>query len=492
MIARYALFLVAIGFSLGALSRSLFVYDVVALGFVAILVTIFIIAWAITRFNAYAFATILLISALAGSGRAVLAIESLPSTFAPLVGSEVSFEGRVATEPDIRETSQRITVRVENTGEVTRLLAVVPSYPQVAYGEYVRVSGRLELPEPFDTENGREFRYDRHLAKDGVLLIMPRASIESFAPPSAWDAYTFGLLYQLKAVFMDGVEAALPEPSAALAEGILVGGKQGLGKELLDVFTIAGLVHVVVLSGYNIMLVARGFLTVFGKGRRTGQVAAGVAILLFVLMAGAGSASIRAGLMAGLALFARATGRTYDALRALAAVTLLMLLHNPLLLAYDIGFQFTLAATIGVIWLTPLIERRLATLKPGFIREIAATTLAAQIGILPILLYQTGILSPYALPANLIVLSLIPPAMLFSFVAGIAGMLVPAVAPIIAFPAHVLLMVVVSIAEGVSKLPGATATVPAFGIWVVVFAYAVLIALSISLQRGERRGSFKN
>ncbi len=480
------------GFSLGALVRSLYVYGLAAVGFAGLITLVFLAAWLMVRDPRYALGALFLASAVFGSLRAAVADESLPDTFAPLIGTEAVLEGRVAAEPDVRETSQRITVLVEKDGQETAILAVVPSYPSLTYGERVRVTGLIESPEPFTTENGRTFRYDRHLAKDGVFAIMPRANVESLSPPGSVDAYTFGLLYRAKRVFIEGLEAALPEPSAALAEGILVGGKQGLGKELLEAFMAAGLIHVVVLSGYNIMLVARGFLAVLGKGRRAGQVTAAIAILLFVLMAGAGSASIRAGLMAGLALFARATGRTYDALRALAFVTLLMLLHNPLLMAYDIGFQFTLAATIGVIAITPIAERYLARLRPALLREIAATTIAAQLGILPILLYQTGMLSPYALPTNLLVLSVIPLAMLLSFLAGIAGILIPVVAPVVGLPAHAVLAFVVMIAEGVARLPGASATVPAFGFSLVIAAYAVLIALVVRLQRGRGSGSFRN
>jgi len=80
---------------------------------------------------------------------------------------------------------------------------------------------------------------------------------------------------------------------------------------------------------------------------------------------------------------ARATNRTYAAGRALLVVIFLMLLWNPLYLVFDPGFGLSVVATAGLIWLAPLIELRLAFLKNEFLRSTTATTLSAQIAVLP-------------------------------------------------------------------------------------------------------------
>src|SRR5262249_27200281 len=152
--------------------------------------------------------------------------------------------------------------------------------------------------------------------------------------------------------------------------------------------------QIVVLSGYNVMIVAETVRRVFGFLPKSFSISLGaLSVALFVLAAGAGSAALRAGVMALIALYARATGRTYDAFRALIAALALMLLWNPLLLAYDPGLELSALATVGLILGTSLIEPKLGWLRSAMLRDVVATTLAAQIAVLPLLLWQTGNLS---------------------------------------------------------------------------------------------------
>jgi competence protein ComEC len=95
------------------------------------------------------------------------------------------------------------------------------------------------------------------------------------------------------------------------------------------------------------------------------------------------------------------------------------------------GFGLSVAATAGIIWLSPLIEARLGRLRP-FWRNTIATTLAAQISVAPLLLYSIGLFSLVALPANLLVNPLMPLAMAGAAIAGVAGMTVGSFIPLIA------------------------------------------------------------
>ncbi|MEK7080118.1 MAG: ComEC/Rec2 family competence protein, partial [Patescibacteria group bacterium] len=217
------------------------------------------------------------------------------------------------------------------------------------------------------------------------------------------------------------------------------------------------------MSGYNVMIVAEAVLkTARRLPKHIAASIAGVAILLFVLAAGGGASAVRAGLMAGVALFARATGRTYDALRALIAIFVLMLLLNPALLVSDTGFQFSFVAALGLILGTPLVEPRLMFIHNALLREVVATTIAAQVFVLPLLLYQTGNLSLVALPANILVLPTVPLAMLLSAIAGFVALLVPVAATIVGAPAFVVLWYITSMASWPAALPLAQVIIPQF------------------------------
>lgn len=389
------------------------------------------------------------------------------------LNTKVELVGTIVEDPDIRESTERLTVYVPS--ENTRVLVVVSRYPSFSYGDLVTVSGKIEHPKPFDTDSGRVFAYDSFLAKDRISYIMNFAHIEKTGQDDSLLTRGIGSLYSLKNIFVAGLQEALPEPSSSLAEGILVGGKQGLGKELLAIFTVTGLLPLIVLSGYNVMIVAQGVLICFSFLRkRNALILSGITIILFVVLSGSGSSAIRAGLMAVLALFARAAGRRYDALRILIFVFCMMLLWNPLQLVYDPGFQFSFMATLGLILLSPDMEVRLMKIKNASVREIIATTLSAQLFVLPLLLYQTGNLSLVSVPANILALIAVPPAMFFSFIAGIAGMIAPSSALWVGLPAYLLLSYIITVATTFASLPFAHVLVPGFPFLIVLVLYALL------------------
>ncbi len=471
------------GLASGVFLRSFFVLGWGAVGFAFLLAAIMTVAR--LRFGRVFFTLVaLFLSALAlGIVRTDMRDTLPPEPFSSEAGKRVSYEGVVLRDPDLRDASERVVVRVTANDVSTNVLVVTARSETVSIGDRVEVFGTLTLPDPFLGDNGRVFRYDTYLQKDGIRFMLEFGGVVVVERAPWWSVPA--ALGKAKHFFTDGLKAALPEPYAALASGMLVGGKQGLGSDLLDAFTASGIVHIVVLSGYNVMIVAQSVMAALSRLRASRRVAAAsgaVALLIFVGIAGASSATIRAMLMALVALYARATGRTYAAGRALLFVVLLMLIENPMLLAFDPGFILSVLAPAGLIWLTPGLEARLVRLKSPFWKEILATTLAAQIAVLPFLLYQTGNLSLVALPVNMLVLPVIPLTMATSAIAGVFGALLGSVAfPLVlvfGFPAYALNAYIIWIAEQAAALPASAVLVPTFPFFVVVLAYAALIALA--------------
>jgi competence protein ComEC len=207
----------------------------------------------------------------------------------------------------------------------------------------------------------------------------------------------------------------------------------------------------------------------------------GAAVILFVLIAGASSTAIRAALMALIALYARATSRTYLASCALLATIFLMLLWNPLLLVFDPGFDLSVAATAGLIWLAPLIEQRLLRrITNEKLRSGIATTLAAQLAVWPLLLYETGSLSLYSIPANILALPIVPLAMAAATLAGVAGALLGHYAFILGLPAYLSTECLITLARIVARAPSSGIIVPSFPFLVVVLAYLALVYIAFA------------
>lgn len=437
-------------------------------------------------------AAVALCAIAAGGARMhVAALEGEPLLDAQ-IGEKVVIEGAIVDEPDARENNVRLNVRVESVASTTvasdiSVLVIAPLHTDVAYGDRVRAEGELRLPEAFDAGAGREFNYPAYLAKDGIGYEMSFAKVAKTGEARRNPLKVAAIW--LKETYLDGIAASLPEPEAGLAGGITAGDKRGLGSELSETFRIVGLIHIVVLSGYNIMVVIGAIERFLRRANRTVRfsLAVGIAVL-FALMTGLASSSVRAASMAIIATMGKMTGRTYLAARALAIVALGMLMWNPFLLAFDTGFQLSVIATFGLIGISPLFEARLSWVTEKFgLREIAAATLGTQATVLPLILYQSGSLSLYSLPANLLALVVVPYAMLLSFIAGMLGLLVGPLAPLIGFPAYVLLWYITSVTRFFEWLPFSAVTIPAFSaVWLIVI-YGAVIAIAWNMQKKTAR-----
>jgi competence protein ComEC len=162
-----------------------------------------------------------------------------------------------------------------------------------------------------------------------------------------------------------------------------------------------------------------------------------------------------------------------------------MALWNPLYIAYDPGLQLSAVATLGLILLSPVIEKKLEWVQSVFVRDIVATTLAAQIFVLPLLLYQTGNLSIVSVVANVITMPVIPAAMLLSFIAALISLIVPVVGSSVGAPAYILLAYVIRVAQEGAKLPFANVILPEFPFVLVVSAYVFLGWCIYKAKRAE-------
>lgn len=388
--------------------------------------------------------------------------------------------GVVSDDPDRRATSVRVPIDVQlvNGNEASGgALVVLPKDTELQYGDEVVVRGVLGVPEAFETETGRTFNYPGYLAARGVAVVMQRATLVTVdeGGPSI-----FRTLFAIKHTFERALERVLTEPHAALMEGLLLGERSGLPKALTDAFVLTGLIHIVVLSGYNIGVVSEWTLRTLGGvlPRRATLVVGGVAIVLFALMAGGGMATIRAMLMGLIAILARYLQRPAAALRALGVAVVAMVLWNPLVL-FDVGFTLSVLATFGLITLSPWVETKLQWVRSEALRAVAATTIAVQLFILPALLYFTGVLSFVSLPINVLVLPFIPLLMLLGFVSGLLALVHPTIALLPGLLTNGVLSLLLGLVEWAAQLPLAAAMVPVFPAWVVVVAYAPLLWLAL-------------
>jgi competence protein ComEC len=403
------------------------------------------------------------------------------AVLSPRVDAHVTLVGVVDSEPDVREGKTHLTIALrallEEEGEhevFGRMLTIVPRYPDYEYGDVLHIAGKLALPKKFAEEDGRVFDYPSYLASKGITYQMSFATIDKVGEGEGNSIIE--KLFFIKKQFGEALALALSEPHNALMGGLLLGGKQPLGEVWLERFRVAGIVHIIVLSGYNMTIVATWLVRIFRFTGFAGSLSVGaLGIILFAIMTGAGATVVRAAIMAILALLARATGRTHTMGRALLFAGALMVVHNPSILAFDPSFQLSFLASLGLVYIAPIIEAKTALFKRSPIfREVFVTTCATQISVFPLLLAQTGMLSLVSLPVNLLVLPTIPLTMFFGFVAGVIASILPSLAFFAGLPAHLLLSWILGVAEYSSRIPFAALHVPAISPAVTLVVYALL------------------
>jgi competence protein ComEC len=363
------------------------------------------------------------------------------------------------------------------------VLLVAPREPKFNYGDRLAVQGELVEPENFVTDTGREFDYVGYLAKDDIFHLIYQPELKLLARGEG--NLVIEKLLALKGWFTTGLALTLPEPHGSLAAGLTVGARRGLSEEWLAALRRTGIIHIVVLSGYNLTIVAEALIRLFTFAPFFWRFGLGVVgIWLFALMTGAGASVMRASLMATIALVARVTGRVYHATTALGVAAALMIWWEPRILIWDVGFQLSILATFGLIHGTPKLAPYFrwlrwpasprASLGGSWLRELAAATAATQIFVLPWLLYQIGELSLVALPVNLLVVALVPATMLATFLAGtVAG-----VSTVLAWPfsaaAYLLLTYELAVVRFFNWLPLAAISIPYFPFLAVLLAYAAI------------------
>lgn len=408
------------------------------------------------------------------------------------VNTSVRVEGVIVDEPDVRENSINLVVELDRlylcescqglplTGGVkSKARVTVSLYDKLKYGDRVLIEGKLQKPKNFTSGDfGKEFDFVSYLWKDGIFYQMFRPKIEFVS--SGNGNIIKAKLFDFKHALLSKISRVIPDPHASLLGGLIVGAKQSLGKELLDDFRVAGLIHVVVLSGYNITIVAEALMRALSFLPRVASLWFGAgSIVLFAMMVGGGATIVRASIMALIVILARGTGRDYGITRALFIAGFLMVLHNPKILVFDISFQLSFLATVGLVYFAPLLEKHFQFLPTRFqFREFAVATVATQITVLPLLLYQMGELSLVSLPVNLLVLVFIPLTMLFGFLTGIAGFVSTVLSLPFAFLAYGLLAYQLKIVEVFSSLPFTSVQIKSFPLWVMLgfyFVYGVVL-----------------
>ncbi len=403
------------------------------------------------------------------------------------------FIGIVSDDPTRNDTATRIVARLISVAgrplsEPTRITFSVSPYTPVVYGDEIALSGVLEKPTAFETDTGSVFSYDTYLAARHIFytLVRPSVTIRAHGKGNPIVAS----LFILKKNFIAKLDAIIPFPESRLAAALTVAGKEALPTDIRTDFLRAGIIPIVVLSGFHVVIVAEviswitGILSVYVLERIAPLLVARavrylfplIGIALFCLMAGGSASVVRGGSMASLVIIAKLFHRRYSVHRALWISAFLMLLVNPLLTVYDPSFQFSFCAVAGLIYGGPIFSRAFHFVPERFgIRSVITSTTAAQFFVAPLIFYSMGQFSSVALITNLLIFFTIPIAMFAVFIVGLAMFFSPLLALPVAGVAWLLLAYDITVVHFISSLPFALWELPAMPLWVLIAVYGSIV-----------------
>jgi competence protein ComEC len=413
------------------------------------------------------------------------------------IGEKVLISGIISDEPKGNERQVVLIIDFKNLLISSSSINVVGKgiistdlYPELKYGDLINISGRLEKPENFSDSTGsstitNDFDYVSYLGKDDIFYKIDFAKTEFIS--SGHGNIVKNFLFTIKNSFIDNLSKVISEPESSLLSGILLGAKSSIDKNTTEIFRKAGLSHIVALSGYNITIVSDAIMKAFAFLPREGGFILGIiGIILFILMTGASSTAVRAGVMALIVILAQATRRNYQAGRALVVAGLIMVIINPKILVFDISFQLSFLATIAIIYVAPVLKTKFTFITEKYgLRDIISSTISAQILVLPLILNKMGLLSLVALPANILVLAFIPTTMFLGFITGMFGYISFTLALPFAWASWLILAYIIKVSEFFSNLPFSSVNVSWFSSSVMTFCYIIIIVWIVIENHNE-------
>ena len=397
---------------------------------------------------------------------------------------QVILTGIISGEPDVRETSQKIKVKVGNS----TILLTTSKYPEYQYLDKIKITGKLEDPMVTD-----DFNYKNYLLKDGIYSVINFAKISVLGrekPNLAQLIYSKILL--LKQRLGQSIQEISLPPQSLILEGIILGNNKNMTQDLRDKLANTGLRFLTAISGVHVIILSAilvSLLMFFGLGRIQAGGMSLILIWLYIAITGFTASGIRAGIMGSIFITAGVLGRQNTSARTIVLAASMMLLQNPLLLIYDAGFQLSFLASMGIINLKPIVDYFFKKIFKDKLREfsdILAATLSAQIFTLPIMIYSFGKIPLVSPITSILVLPVMPWILSFGFIFSIVGIVSKFLGFIFYIPCWILITYFLKVMDLFSQPWMVKAITNVSWIWVFV-VYLVIAVVTWSANKKYSR-----
>ncbi len=416
-------------------------------------------------------------------------------------GGDVRMRALVTDEPEIRGRSQRVhlTVRERYDDGAWRpesggVLLQTSLFPRYEYGDLLELEGEPQTPPVYP-----DFDYADYLARQGISSLVAFPD-EPSVIATGEGSPALAALHSVRRQLGDALAASLPEPQAALAQGIFLGQRSAIPADVKEDMNVTGITHLIAISGYNVSLVAA--LVISGLawliGRRQAAIVALAAIAAYTVLTGASPTVVRAAIMGGLFVSATLAGRPGSALTSVALAAAIMTGWQPLVIE-DVSFQLSFAAILGLTYLGPGIQERLAAWlraggveageggPAGFLLESTSVTAAAVIATMPLFALYFGRISIVTFAANVLLVPAFPMILAGSALTAVCGAIWPPLGDVTGWFAWTMLSYMLEVARLFARVPLASVRIDGFGAWHAAAAYTAIAAGAWWLRRQRPR-----
>jgi competence protein ComEC len=267
---------------------------------------------------------------------------------------------------------------------------------------------------------------------------------------------------RVRSAFAATARSALPADQAAMLPALVLGDTSALSSDTTAQFRASGLTHLTAVSGANVTIVCGAvLLTAAFVGPRVAVTAAAVTLIAFVIVVQPSASVLRAAVMAAITLLALVTHRRRQAIPALSATVVALMIAAPEL-AVDIGFALSVSATAALVLIAPVWSRRLVTRGwPKPLADAVSVPVAAQLVTAPLVAAISGTFSVVAVAANMAAAVVIAPITVVGTAAAALSPLWPAGAGLLIRFTGPELWWLLNVARWGAGLPGSTVPVPA-------------------------------
>jgi len=333
-------------------------------------------------------------------------------------GGKVFLEGTVIDDPVVKKTFynkdkisftleaksvKRDSVEEGVTGQVKVDIYTSGGVKPPNPGDELIMEGKLSRPEGL--KNPGLFDYSRYLAIKNIYTILSVSEnglVETLHTGRVNPV--IGWAYRIRRSIRDVIKRYVDKRYSGFLNAIIVGERTELDSSITEDFVRTGTVHVIAISGLNIALVAGIFLIMFrtfGIKKRLNLAITSLVIVFYCFVAGSSPPVVRATAVFVIASFGYIINREADMINSLSLAAFLILLVNPKEL-FDPSFQLSFASVISIILFAPRLEE-LFSKKANYVTKSAAVSIAASIGVFPIVAKYFNIISPVAVLANLVI-----------------------------------------------------------------------------------------